>query len=279
MWNGVRVGTVTRRTTCGSVLGVFLRVEHWWGVLVPAWRILFDVGLLATIVGGALLTLWMSDIVIWLTRSFTLCSVCSSTLCSGGGSAMRCRASILRTNMVCPFRSMVTIFSWSLADSYLTATHVSMWALCSVAEIILPILILCIPLFQVRNKCGISSGLWTDPGTTCQGHVGPKRPSCLNLCKWLLWCQGVWEGNACGHMVFQASHTPIWLVRCGSNEGGWCNLALGVKIYPTIGWGTRCWLFQGRQWIYFEIWMARSATLILLLCRLTRWSVTCCGVR
>ena len=80
--------------------------------------------------------------------------------------------------MVHPFRPTVTILSWSLADTPLHATQVSTWFLCSVAEIIPPILILCIPLFQVHNACGIGSGLWMDPGTT---HVGPKRPSCLNL--------------------------------------------------------------------------------------------------
>ena len=137
--NGVEGGTVTGCTICGSTMGVFLRVVYWWVLLVPAWRICFDVGLLATIVGGALLTLWMSGIVVWLLRSFTLCSVCSSTLCSGLGGgvplkkASRCRASILRTRTVLPFHPMVTIFSWSSADSSLTCDsgeYVGSWQCC-----------------------------------------------------------------------------------------------------------------------------------------------------
>ena len=159
------------------------------------------------------------------------------------------------------------------------ATQVSTWALGGVAEIILPILILCIPLFQVHNKCGIVSGIWTGPVTTCQGHMGPKRPLCLNLCKWLLWCQGVRDGNDCGHTVLQASHTLIWLVRCVSNKGGWCNLAVGVWVYPTTGWGTCCRLFWGRQWIYFWSLDGSLCGVEPVVCGSTNWSATYCGVR
>ncbi len=55
-WNGVGYGAVPGCRISGSLLGGFLRVVHWC-VLLPAWRTIFDVGLLAVIVGGALLTL------------------------------------------------------------------------------------------------------------------------------------------------------------------------------------------------------------------------------
>ena len=157
-WNGVGVvqwqGTqfVGVLRVCSSVLciGKFL---CWLGGFI------FDVRLLATMVGGALLTLWMSGIGIWLPQSFTLCFVCSSTLCSGlgGGSAIEIRKHSPYTSVY-----SVTLLSYGHSSHHFYFTHP------------IPVHVVCVPTCPVAlrfcfwwthilNYCCFCTYCWTVP--------------------------------------------------------------------------------------------------------------------
>ncbi len=111
-WSG---GVILGCVIFGNAPGMLHWVMRWW-VRAFACRTYLEVGLLANMVGDALLTLWIAVHSSWPMLASTLCPS-SPTLCFGAGEgfpeiyASRCCARSFRTLRVLALHLMVSMFS------------------------------------------------------------------------------------------------------------------------------------------------------------------------